>query len=89
MVKLQSIGQVLGSTKVRALPSLHAPSGADITGSFDGKGNALGGRSFGQHEAADEKAMTALENLGTRCQPTADNCDGNKKPVHAQHYHAQ
>jgi len=40
VIKLKPIVQALGSTKVRALPALHALSGADITGSFAGKGKA-------------------------------------------------
>ena len=34
VINLKHLVQALGSTKVSALPGLHALSGADITGSF-------------------------------------------------------
>ena len=37
-INLKRVVQALGSTKVAAVPSLHVPSGADIAGSFAGKG---------------------------------------------------
>ena len=40
LINLKHVAQALGSTKVAALPGLHALSGADITGSFAGKGKA-------------------------------------------------
>ena len=40
VINLKHVVQALGSTKVAALPGLHALSGADITGSFAGKGKA-------------------------------------------------
>ena len=41
VINLKHVVQALGSTKVAALPCLHAVSGADITGSFAGKGEAF------------------------------------------------
>lgn len=38
MINLKRVVQALGSTKVAAVPSLHVLSGADIAGSFAGKG---------------------------------------------------
>ena len=40
VVKLQTILHALGSKNISALPALHALSGANITGSFNGKGKA-------------------------------------------------
>ena len=61
--------QALGSTKVAALTGLHALSGADITGSFAGKGKATWWKVF---KEAHGETITALANLGKRAQPTAD-----------------
>ena len=69
MIKLKPIVQALGSKKVRALPALHALSGADITGSFAGKGKATWWKIF---QEADEETITALANLGARSQPADD-----------------
>ena len=60
--------QALGSTKVAALPGLHALSGADITVSFAGKGKVTWRKVFRE---ADEETITALANLGKSAQPTA------------------
>ena len=48
--------QVLGSAKVAALPGLHALSGADVTGSFAGKGKPTWWKIF---KEADEEEITA------------------------------
>ena len=40
VINLRRVAQALRSMKVVALPGLHAASGADITGSFTGKGKA-------------------------------------------------
>ena len=40
VIKLQPISQALGHHKVALLPGLHALSGADVIGSFAGKGKA-------------------------------------------------
>ena len=69
VIILKPIVQALGSTKVAALTGLHALSGADITGSFAGKGKATWWKVF---KGADGETITALANLGKRAQPTAD-----------------
>ena len=70
--------QALSSTKVAALPGLRALSGADITGSFTEKGNATWWKIFMK---ADEEKISALANLGTRGQPSADTLTGTEKLV--------
>ena len=69
VINLKHVVQALGRTKVAALPCLHAVSGADITGSFAGKGEAFWSKIFMK---ADEEKISALANLGTRGQPSAD-----------------
>ena len=69
VIKLQPIVQALGSVKISALPALHALSGADITGSFAGKGKASWWKVF---RDANGETITALARLGTRGPPTAD-----------------
>ena len=61
VIILKPIVQALGSTKVAALTGLHALSGADITGSFAGKGKAPWWKVF---KEADGETITALANLG-------------------------
>ena len=68
VINLKPIVQALGSTKVAALPGLHALSGADITVSFAGKGKVTWRKVFRE---ADEETITALANLGKSAQPTA------------------
>ena len=52
---------MLGSAKVAALPGLHALSGADVTGSFAGKGKLTWWKIL--LKEADEEEITALTNL--------------------------
>ena len=78
VINLKHVVQVLGSTKVAALPDLHTLSGAEITGSFAGKGKATWWKIF---KKADEEKISALANLGTRGQPTADTLTGIEKLV--------
>ena len=78
VINLKSIVQALGSTKVAALPALHALSGADITGSFAGKGKVTWWKIF---KEADEETITALSNLGKGAHPTADILTGIEKLV--------
>ena len=40
VINLKSIADALGPTKTAALPAFHALTGADVTGSFSGKGKA-------------------------------------------------
>ena len=69
VITFKPIVQALSNTKVAALPGPHALSGADVTGSFVGKGKATWWKVF---KEADEETITALVNLGKRAQPTAD-----------------
>ena len=69
VIILKLIVQALGSTKVAALTGLHALSGADITGSFTGKGKATWWKVF---KEADEETITAPANPRKRAQPTTD-----------------
>ena len=78
VIHLKHVVQALGSTKVAALPGLHALSGADITGSFAGKGKTTWWKTFMK---ADEEKISALANLGTRGQPSADTLTGIEKLV--------
>ena len=78
MINLKHVVQALGSTKVAALPGLHALSGADITGSFAGKGKATWWKIFMK---ANEEKISALANLGTRGQPSAVTLNGIDKVV--------
>ena len=73
VIHLKHVVQALGSTKVAALPGLHALSGADITGSSAGKGKTTWWKTFMK---ADEEKISALANLGTRGQPSADTLTG-------------
>ena len=68
VINLKPIVQALSSTKVAALPGLHALSGAVITVSFACKGKAAWQKVFRE---ADEETITALANRGKRVQPTA------------------
>lgn len=77
MINLKHVVQALGSTKEAVLPGLHAHSGADITGSFAGKGKAPWWKTF----RTDEEKISALANLGTRGQPSADTLTGIEKLV--------
>ena len=78
MINLKHVVQALGSTKVAALPGHHALSGADITGSLARKGKATWWKIFMK---ADEEKISALANLGTRGQPSADNLTGVENTV--------
>ncbi|XP_015750019.1 PREDICTED: uncharacterized protein LOC107329879, partial [Acropora digitifera] len=78
VIHLKHVVQALGSAKVAALPGLHALSGADITGSFAGKGKTTWWKTFMK---ADEEKISALTNLGTRGQPSADTLTGIEKLV--------
>ena len=78
MTNLKHVVQVIGSTKVIALPCFHALSGADVTGSFAGKGKVTWWKFFSK---ADDEKLSALANLGARGQPSADTLTGIEKLV--------
>lgn len=59
----------MAAQKLQHYLALILKSGADITGSFAGKGKATCWKVF---KEAGEETITALANLGKRAQPTAD-----------------
>lgn len=77
-IKLKPIVQALGSTKVAALPALHAMSGADVTGCFAGKAKLTWWKIF---KEADEGTIAGLADLGTTDQPTTDTMAAIEKLV--------
>ena len=68
VIKLRPIVQTLGQAKTVALPTFHAFSGADNTGSFSGKGKLAWWKIF---QEADEDVLTELGRLGVNENPTA------------------
>jgi len=69
IIKLGAIYSALGDKKAAALPSFHALSGADVTGSFSGNGKISCWKVFNN---ASEKTLTGLAALGTSDQPSED-----------------
>lgn len=67
-ILLSLIVRALGPARTAALPAFHAWSGADITGSFAGKGKLACWKAFLE---ADKDSVDALADLGTTAQPTA------------------
>lgn len=67
-ILLSPIVRALGPARTAALPAFHAWSGADITGSFAGKGKLACWKAFLE---ADKDSVDALSDLGTTAQPTA------------------
>lgn len=65
-IELGAISSALGSSKLAALPAFHALSGADVTGSFSGKGKPACWKVF---KDADEDVVNALGCLGTTLYP--------------------
>ena len=72
-IPLKPIYEALGGSKVDALPGLHAFSGADITGSFAGKGKLSFWKAF---KDADDDCIGALASLGRTQYPPQDTCLG-------------
>ena len=68
-IPLSPIVRALGPAKTAALPGFHAWSGADVTGSFSGKGKLACWKAFLN---ADERYVAALADLGSTPQPTPD-----------------
>ena len=69
VINLALIVQALGETKLAALPALHAISGADITGSFAGKGKLVCWKTF---QEAHEDIIHQLGRFGETETPTAE-----------------
>jgi len=67
IVKLGAVYSALGAKKAAALPSSHALSGTDVTGSFAGKGKISCWKVFND---ASEKTLTGLAALVTSDQPS-------------------
>ena len=63
------IVRTLGPVRAAALPGFHAWSGADVTGSFAGKGKLACWKAFLE---ADEECVTELAGLGSTPQPTPE-----------------
>ena len=73
-INLKSIADALGPTKTAALPAFHALTGADVTGSFSGKGKAT---CWDEFDNASTPILQALANLGCGEQPD----DGTRSGV--------
>lgn len=77
-ILLGPIVRALGSARTAALPGFHAWSGADITGSFAGKGKLKCWKALLD---ADEDSVTALADLGTTTNPTSSTVAAIEKLV--------
>ncbi|CAH3161781.1 unnamed protein product [Pocillopora meandrina] len=66
VINLKSIADALGPTKTAALSAFHALTGADVTGSFSGKGKAT---CWDEFDNASTPILQALANLGCGEQP--------------------
>ena len=74
VINLKSIADALGPTKTAALPAFHALTGADVTGSFSGKGKAT---CWDEFDNTSTPILQALANLGCGEQPD----DGTRSGV--------
>lgn len=77
-INLEPIFQALGPIRAAALPTFHAFSGADITGSFSGKGKIACWKAFIE---AEKDILTAFVQLGTTEYPALDIANGIEKFV--------
>lgn len=77
-ILLSPIGCAPGPARTAALPAFHAWSGADISGSFAGKGKLACWKVFLE---ADKDSVDALADLGTTARPTARAITVNEKLV--------
>ena len=66
IIKLGAIYSALGGNKAAALPSFHALSGVDVTGSFSRKSKIC----WKVFNDASEKTLTGLAALGATDQPS-------------------
>ena len=71
---MKSIADALGPIKMAVLPAFHALTGADVTGSFSGKGKAT---CWDEFDNASTPILQALANLGCGEQPD----DGTRSGV--------
>ena len=71
---MKSIADALGPTKTAALPAFHVLTGADVTGSFSGKGKAT---CWDEFDNASTPILPALANLSCGEQPD----DGTRSGV--------
>ena len=74
VINLKSIVDALGPTKMAAMPSFDALTGADVTGSFSGKGKAT---CWDEFDDASTPILQALANLSCEEQPD----DGTRSGV--------
>ena len=77
-IPLSPIVHALGPARTAALPGFHAWSGADVTGSFAGKGKIACWKTF---LGTDEECINALANLGFGLEPTPATLTGIEKLV--------
>ena len=82
-IPLKPIYDALGPCKATALPGLHALSGADVTGSFAGKGKLAFWKAF---KCASDEVVSALSNLGKCLYPSEDIFCGMEELI-CQVYH--
>jgi hypothetical protein len=68
-IPLKSIYEALGPSKAAALPGFHAFTGADITGSFAGKGKITCWKAF---HTANEDILSAFADIGCTQRPSTD-----------------
>ena len=68
-IHLKPIVQSLGQDKTAALPAFHALTGADITGSFAGRGKLTCWKVFRE---AHQDVVTALADLGINLHPSTE-----------------
>ena len=78
-IKSQPIVRALGPLKTAALPSFHALTGADNTGSFAKKGKPTCWSVF--NEAHDDDVIQALSQLGTSDPPRNETLEAVEKLV--------
>ena len=71
VIPLKPIYEALGQSRASALPGLHAFSGADMTGSFAGKGKLTFWKVF---KVADDDCIDALARLGRTHHPSQETC---------------
>ena len=77
-IQIKKIYEELGPAKAAALPGFHALTGADITGSFAGKGKLQCWKIFNQ---ADEDVIQAFTDLGSSKEISENICIAIEKYV--------
>ena len=84
-IQMKNIYDELGPAKAAALPRIHAFTGADITGSFTGKGKLQCWKIFNQ---ADEDVIQAFTDLGSSEEISENICIAIEKFV-CRLYHSK